>query len=105
MATKDIDPEYSYTSESNRSASYFVPVFAYIKYSFINTLATPFVSMKGGAVADVTNKGVRLYAEPSVGLDIARFSLKVGYEYQYGCWGHLEGTHLHKVKLGVAYTF
>ena len=93
------------TSESNWNASYFVPVFADIKYSFSKTLAAPFVSLKGGAIADITNKGIRTFANPAVGLDIARFSLKVGYEYQLGFWGHLDGKHMHNVKLGVAYTF
>ena len=105
VADDVIDPEYSYTPESNWNASYLVPVFANIKYSFLNTLATPFVSLKGGAVADITNKGIRTFANPAVGLDIARFSLKVGYEYQLGFWGHLDGKHMHNIKLGVAYTF
>lgn len=93
------------TPESNWNASYFVPVFADIKYSFTKTLASPFVSLKGGAIADITNKGIRTFASPAVGLDIARFSLKVGYEYQLGFWGYLDGRHMHNVKLGVAYTF
>jgi hypothetical protein len=87
------------------SASYFAPVFADIKYSFMKTIATPFVSLKGGVIADITNKGIRTYANPAIGLDIARFSLKVGYEYQLGCWGHLDGKHMHNVKLGLVYTF
>jgi hypothetical protein len=93
------------TPESNWNASYFVPVFADIKYSFSKTIVSPFVSLKGGAVADITNKGIRTFANPAVGLDIARFSLKVGYEYQLGFWGYLDGKHMHNVKLGVAYTF
>ena len=93
------------TSESSWNASYFVPVFADIKYSFMKTLASPFVSLRGGAIADITNLGVRTFASPAVGLDIARFSLKVGYEYQLGFWGYLDGRHMHNVKLGVAYTF
>lgn len=36
---------------------------------------------------------------------IVWFSLKVGYEYQLGFWGHLYGRHMHNVKFGVAYTF
>ena len=91
--------------ESNWNASYFVPVFADIKYSFMKTQSSPFVSLRGGAIADITNLGVRTFASPAVGLDIARFSLKVGYEYQLGFWGHLDGKHMHNVKLGVAYTF
>ena len=93
------------TPESNWNASYFVPVFAYIKYSFMRTLASPFVSLRGGAIADITNLGVRTFASPAVGLDIARFSLKVGYEYQLGFGGYLDGKHMHNVKLGVAYIF
>ena len=93
------------TPESNWNASYFVPVFADIKYSFTKTLAAPFVSMKGGAIADITNKGIRTFANPAVGLDIARISMKLGYEYQLGFWGYLDGKHMHNVKLGVAYTF
>ena len=98
--TKETD-----TPESNWNASYFVPVFADIKYSFTKTVVTPFVSLKGGAIADITNKGIRTFANPAVGLDIARFSLKFGYEYQLGFWGHRDGKHMHNVKLGVAYTF
>ena len=93
------------TPESNWNASYLVPVFADIKYSFLRTFATPFVSLKGGAVVDITNRGLRTYANPAIGLDIARFSLEVGYEYQLGFWGHLDGKHLHNVKLGLVYTF
>ena len=93
------------TPESNWNASYFAPVFADIKYSFTKTQVAPFVSMKGGAIADITNKGIRTFANPAVGLDITRFSLKVGYEYQLGFWRHLDGKHMHNVKLGVAYTF
>ena len=105
VADEVIDPEYSYTPQSNWNASYFVPVFADIKYSFTKKLVAPFVSMKGGAIADITNKGIRTFANPAVGLDISRFSMKVGYEYQLGFWGHLDGKHMHNVKLGVAYTF
>ena len=93
------------TPESNWNASYLVPVFADIKYSFTKKLASPFVGLKGGAIADITNRGIRTFANPAVGLDIARFSLKVGYEYQLGFWGHLDGKQMHNVKLGVAYTF
>ena len=93
------------TSESSWNASYFVPVFADIKYSFMKTLASPFVSLRGGAIADITNLGVRTFASPAVGLDIARFSLKVGYEYQFGFWGYLDGMQMHNVRLGVSYTF
>ena len=79
------------TPESSWDASYFVPVFADLKYSFTKTLASPFVSLRGGAIADITNLGVRTFASEAV--------------YQLGFWGHLDGKHIHNVKLGVAYTF
>lgn len=95
----------AYTPQSNWKGSFITPVFADVKYSFMKTIATPFVSMRGGAIADITNAGVRLFASPAAGVDIARFSIKVGYEYQFGVWGYLDGKNLHNVKLGVAYTF
>ena len=33
------------------------------------------------------------------------YMINVGYEYQLGFWGHLDGEHMHNIKLGVAYTF
>ena len=60
---------------------------------------------EGALLVVDSTKGIRTFANPDVGLDIARFSLKVGYEYQLGFWGHLDGKHMHNVKLGVAYTF
>lgn len=85
--------------------TYLVPLFADIKYSFMKTLATPFVSMKGGAMADITNSGIRTFANPAVGVDIARFSLQLGYEYQLGFCGAGNGKHLHAVMFGLGYTF
>lgn len=104
-ADEEIDPEYSYTTESNWKATYYVPVFADIKYSFINRLASPFVSAKLGAYADVTNSGIRTLFNPAIGIDIARFSISVGYEHQYGVWGYSNGSHNHHVKLGLGFTF
>lgn len=85
--------------------TYLVPLFADVKYSFMNDMATPFVSLKGGAMADITNTGARTFAEPAVGVDIARFSLMLSYEYQLGFWGDRNGEHIHRVKIGVGYTF
>lgn len=70
-----------------------------------NTESTPFVCFQGGAIADITHQGIRTFANPAIGLDIARFSVKAGYEYQLGFWGNREGEHTHQIKLGIAYTF
>lgn len=85
--------------------TYYTPVFADIKYSFINRLASPFVSAKAGGLIDITNSGIRTFINPALGVDIDRFSIKVGYEYQLGCWGFGKGTHNHQIKCGVGFTF
>ena len=87
------------------NTTYYTPVFAEVKYSFINRLASPFVSTKVGGLIDITNSGIRTFINPALGIDIARFSIKVGYEYQLGCWGFGKGTHNHQVKCGVGFTF
>lgn len=85
--------------------TYLVPVFADLKYSFLNKLASPFVNFRTGGYADVTNTGIRYFLNPSVGVDIKRFAIKVGYEYQVGVWKNSLGTNKHNVKCGVAFTF
>ena len=94
-----------FVPDFNAVPTYTIPVFADIKYSFLKTMTSPFVSLKAGGVVDITNTGIRAFANPSIGVDIARFSIKAGYEYQLGVWKHLNGKHIHKVKIGVAYTF
>lgn len=58
-----------------------VPVFADVKYSFINRLASPFVSIKAGGYYDYTQCGIGYFVRPAVGVDIWRFSLNVGIDY------------------------
>ena len=85
--------------------TFYTPVFADIKYSFINRLASPFVSAKAGGLIDITNSGIRTFINPALGVDIDRFSIKVGYEYSLGCWGFGKGIHNHQIKCGVGFTF
>lgn len=101
----ELDPEYSYTPESSWKATYLVPVFAEIKYSFINMLASPFVSLRAGSYADITNTGLRALVNPAIGIDISRFSIKVGYEYQLGFWEYGKDISSHQVKCGIGFTF
>lgn len=89
----------------DNTITFYTPVFADIKYSFINCLASPFVSAKAGGLIDITNSGIRTFINPSIGIDIHRFSIKVGYEYQYGCWGFGKDTHNHQIKCGIGFTF
>ena len=85
--------------------TYYTPVFADVKYSFINCLASPFVSAKAGGLIDITNYGIRTFINPALGVDIDRFSIKIGYEHSLGCWGFGKGKHIHKIKGGIAITF
>ena len=95
-----------YLTDFNAKPNFLTPVFADIKYSFIkDCIVTPFVGFKGGAIVDITNKGIRTFANPAVGVDIARFSLKVQYEYQQSVWGYTEATKAHYLKIGIGYTF
>ena len=85
--------------------TYYTPVFADIKYSFINRLGSPFVSAKAGGIIDITNSGIRTFINPALGVDVSRFSIKVGYEYQLGCWGFGRDLHNHQIKCSVGFTF
>ncbi len=64
------------------SSDYFfsLPVFADLKYSFINGTVSPFVALRGGMIIGTTYKGFGGYLRPSVGMDIWRFSLTLSYE-------------------------
>ena len=103
--TKSSNTEGAYQPESKWDAKYYTPMFADVKYSFMRSFVTPFVDLRGGAIADITDSGASLFINPAIGVDIARFSLKVGYERQLGCWGSLNNTKRDIVKLSIAYTF
>lgn len=95
-----------YLTDFKTQPNFLTPLFADIKYAFIkNAIATPFVSFKGGVMADITNIGIRTFANPAIGIDIARFSLKIQYEYQQDIWGYTENKTAHYLKIGLAYTF
>jgi hypothetical protein len=97
--------ENNYQPENSWNASYSVPLFAEVKYSFMRSFATPFIDLRGGAIADITDSGASLFINPAIGVDIARFSIKVGYERQSGVWGSLDNTKANIVKLSIGYTF
>lgn len=84
---------------------YLTPLFVDFKYSFDNRQTSPFINLSTGAYADITNIGIRYFLNPSLGVDIGRFSINVGYEYQLGVWNYNCGVSKHNAKLGVSYTF
>ena len=103
--TKSSNTEGAYQPESKWDAKYYTPMFAEVKYSFMKSFATPFIDLRGGAIADITDSGASLFINPAIGVDIARFSIKVGYELQSGFWGSLDNTKASNVKLSIGYTF
>lgn len=95
----ELRPEYS------SDIVFLVPVFADLKYSFINQKCSPFVGIRAGEILDITQNGLRAFASPAIGVDISRFSVKVGYELQYGAMGACEGLIRHYAKIGIGFTF
>ncbi len=83
------------------------------KYSFLNKKCSPFVGARASEIFDVSNNGLRLGANPYIGIDISRFSVKVGYEFHYGLMGAGIGTVMDSyagamknyIKIGIGYTF
>lgn len=102
---KSSNTEGAYQPEFKWDAKYYTPMFADVKYSFTESFVTPFIDLRGGAIADISDSGASLFINPAIGVDIARFSLKVGYEHQLGCWGSLDNTEANIVKLSIGYTF
>lgn len=102
---KSIGSEGTQQPKSTWNAKYYIPMFADVKYSFMKSFVTPFIDLRGGAIADITDSGASLFINPAIGVDIARFSLKVGYEHQLGCLGSLDNTKANIVKLSIGYTF
>lgn len=94
-----------FTAKDDSEPTFLVPVFADIKYSMVDMLGSPFVSLRAGGYADVTNSGLRTFVNPAIGVDIGRFSIKVGYEYQLGFYGYGNGEDRHRVKCGLGFTF
>ncbi len=95
----ELEPEYS------SKPVFLVPLFADFKYSFLNQKCSPFVGMRAGEMIDITKNGLRILANPSAGVDISRFSIKIGYELQYGVMGAGEGLMNHYAKIGIGFVF
>lgn len=97
--------DYVTLPKHNWQPTYFVSAFADVKYSFINRLASPYVALNAGAYGDLTNVGIKGFVNPSIGVDISRFSISVGYEYQIGLWQSSKEINDHHVKCAIGFTF
>ena len=85
---------------------YLVPLFADVKYTFLNKRVSPFVSARVGGVFKTEYKMNRMLINPMVGIDVRHFSVGLGYELQHAFKGVIENkASMHNVHLRVGYTF
>ena len=94
--------------------SVIVPLFAEVKYSFLDQFDSPFVSFRAGEYADFTNFGLGFFFNPAVGIDLGRFNIKLGYELQKPFAaisgsktpvGYEDRNYSHHVKVSVGFAF
>ena len=74
--------DYGFYCVNGKNHSVFIPIFANIKYSFLNRTVSPFVDLRGGALIDYSSSGAGYSVMPSIGADVWRFSVGAGYEMQ-----------------------
>ena len=85
---------------------YLVPLFADVKYTFLNKRVSPFVSARVGGVFNTEYKMNRMLINPMVGINVRHFTVGLGYELQHAFKGVIENkASMHNVHLRVGYTF
>ena len=85
---------------------YLVPLFADVKYTFLNKRVSPFVSARVGGVFNTQYKMNRMLINPMVGINVRHFTVGLGYELQHAFKGVIENSaSMHNVHLRVGYTF
>ncbi len=86
-----------------------IPVFAEIKYSFLNKLASPFIGAKGGGFFDYTDSGCGYIIRPYIGVDIWRFSVSVGWDHTRCIYGGYDNSKTRVgnsgISIGLSYNF
>lgn len=85
---------------------YLVPLFADVKYTFLNKRVSPFVSARVGGVFNTEYKMNRMLINPMVGINVRHFTVGLGYELQHAFKGVIENkASMHNVHLRVGYIF
>ena len=85
---------------------YLVPLFADVKYTFLNKRVSPFVSARVGGVFNTEYKMNRMLINPMVGINVRHFTVGLGYELQHAFKGVIENkASMSNVHLRVGYTF
>lgn len=83
---------------------YQIPIFAEIKYSFLDRTVSPFVDLKAGGFYDYTLGGTGYAIRPSIGVDIWRFSISIGWDHNRFRYDHI-GLGNPGWFVGLSYTF
>ena len=85
---------------------YLVPLFADVKYTFLNKRVSPFVATRMGGVFNTEYKMCRMLINPTIGINVRHFTVGLGYELQHAFKGVIENSaSMHNVHLRVGYTF
>ena len=85
---------------------YLVPLFADVKYTFLNKRVSPFVSARVGGVFNTEYKMNSMLINPMVGINVRHFTVGLGYELQHAFKGVIENSaSMNNVHLRVGYTF
>ena len=85
---------------------YLVPLFADVKYTFLNKRVSPFVSARVGGFFNTEYKMNRMLINPMVGINVRHFTVGLGYELQHAFKGVIENSaSMNNVHLRVGYTF
>ena len=85
---------------------YLVPLFADVKYTFLNKRVSPFVSARVGGGFNTEYKMNRMLINPMVGINVHHFTVGLGYELQHAFKGVIENkASMHNVHLRVGYIF
>lgn len=73
--------EWNYSVYPDKNSSFMLPIFGNIKYTVPFKSATrPFIDVRGGFLADITNAGVGRFIRPSIGVRYKGFGFSVGTE-------------------------
>lgn len=98
-----------------RESSVYVPVFANIKYNFINSKVSPYIAADLGysifiASSSYTkNNNLGLFFKPCFGVDFPvkneKLFLEVGYKYQQRSWSRLESPDYMQASIAIGCQF
>lgn len=92
------------TLDYGEGSRFMIPLFAEVKYSFLNRKVSPYVDFKAGLLGDLTKKGFGRVINPMIGVDVGRFSLGIGTQYMMCGYGNISLGNS-GITLGLSYNF